>query len=221
MEVINKSLSEQIADVIKEKIINLELRPGQKINLDKLAQQCRTSRMPVRDALNKLVEKGLVKVNPRRGYFVVNLTEKRVIEICDLRKLLETFALKTSIFTIEKNGLKELLEETEKANSIYLSKQDRTLFDKTDRRLHWLIISHCGNEYLSKIFGEIFDLIEIVRHLQHRIKDALQEHMDLIKAMVKNDLLLSLHLLEYHLDQVKESTREAIKRVNKMQGSGS
>jgi len=211
MKVINKSLSEQIVDIIKEKIINLELKPGQKINLDRLAKEYQTSRMPVRDALNKLAEKKLVEANPRRGYFVVNLSEEQVVKICDLRKLLEMFALKTSIFTIEKDEIENLLEETEKAHHIYTATRDRVSFDKTDKKLHWLIVSQCNNEYLDKMFAEIFDLVNVVRHLQHRIEDAFQEHLNLIEAMLKKDLNSSLDFLEYHLDKVKKSTRKAVK----------
>jgi len=211
MEVINKSLSEQIVDVIRAKITNLELKPGQKIDIDQLAQECRTSRTPVREALNKLVEKKLVEVSPRRGYFVVNLLEDQVRKICDLRKALEMFALRTSIFVIPKEELEELFREVKEAQHIYLAKKDRALFDETDKKLHWLIIGHCNNEYLSETFGEIFDLVNIVRHLQHRIEDALREHLNLICAMMDRDLTLSLKLLEEHLDKVKEESRRAVR----------
>jgi len=141
----------------------------------------------------------------------MRLSEEQAMKICDLRKLLETFALKTSIFTIEKNELKNLLDETKKTYRIYTNTKDRTLFDKTDKKLHWLIISHCDNEYLNKMFAEIFDLVNIVHHLQHPVEDAFQEHLNLIQAMLKRDLNASLNLLEYHLDQVKERTGKAVR----------
>jgi len=211
MKVINKSLSEQIVDVIRTKITDLELRPGQKIDIDQLAEECKTSRTPVREALNKLAEKKLVEISPRRGYFVVNLSEGQIAKICDLRKALEMYALRTSIFTIQKEELEDLFRKIREAQRIYIAKKDRALFDETDKKLHWLIINCCNNEYLSETFGKIFDLVNVVRHFQHRIEDASQEHLNLIQAMMDRDLDLSLNLLEDHLDKVKEESRRGVR----------
>jgi len=67
-------------------MVNLELKPRQKINFDQLAKECQTSKIPVRGAFNKFTEKKLVKVNPRESYFVVNLPKEQVTKLYGLQK---------------------------------------------------------------------------------------------------------------------------------------
>ena len=200
MKIIDRNLAEQIMSAIKEKIVNLELKPGQRIDLNRLSEEFLTSRMPIRDALTKLEERKLVNAVPRKGYFVVDLSKEDIAKIFELRKLLETFALKKSIFVIKKNELENLVKKIKKAQQIYTTTGDRTLYDKTDKKLHLLIINRCNNKYVSRAFTEIFDLIDTIRHLPHSIERSIQEHLDLIKAMLEKSLDRCLDILERHLD---------------------
>lgn len=71
-KVINKSLVDQICSVLKERIVELNMEPDTRIDIQWLAKKFEMSETPVRVALAKLVQEGFVKLLPRRGYFLTN-----------------------------------------------------------------------------------------------------------------------------------------------------
>lgn len=78
------TLSEQITDYLSGKIIKLELKPGERIIETKLAEELGTSKAPVREALRILEKKKLVKITPRKGASVTEITEAQIEWIADI-----------------------------------------------------------------------------------------------------------------------------------------
>ncbi len=78
------NLSEQIADHITEKIIRLEIRPGERIMETRIADELKVSRSPIREALRILEKNRLVELIPRRGARVTELSETFIIQLCDV-----------------------------------------------------------------------------------------------------------------------------------------
>lgn len=78
------NLSEQIADYITEKIIRLEIRPGERIMETRIADELSVSRSPIREALRILEKNRLVELIPRRGARVTVLSEALIVQLCDV-----------------------------------------------------------------------------------------------------------------------------------------
>ena len=78
------NLSEQIADHITEKIIRLEIRPGERIMEASIADELKVSRSPIREALRILEKNRLVELIPRRGARVTELSETNIVQLCDV-----------------------------------------------------------------------------------------------------------------------------------------
>ena len=93
----NRTMIDKIYTEIKNRIIRLEFKFNQKVNIQKISQEFGVSQTPIRDALNSLVKDGLVYVKPRVGYFVFKLTKKDLSEIYEVRKMIECFSLGKSI----------------------------------------------------------------------------------------------------------------------------
>lgn len=205
MQLNKKSLSDQIKSEIRDRIINVDINQGEKIDVPELEKEFDVSRAPVREALQSLVDEGLVEVKSRVGYFAVQLTSKQIRDICELRKLFEIYALKHSINRIPKEKVKKLEQETLKLKEDNFDKDNlRTMFDRTDEELHSLIISSSDN-YLLKDFTErIHNLIALTRHLNQRIDEALEEHLLIINAILNNKEEKAKKALVRHLDNVEE-----------------
>lgn len=204
MQINKASLSNQIADKIRERIINVEIDQGEKINVSNLEDEFSVSRAPIREALQSLVDEGLVKVEPRVGYFAVQLSPKQVKDICELRKLLETFALTRSINEIPRSKLKELYQESLKLQRENIDgKALRARFDKIDEKIHSTIILNYSNEFLEDFIERIHNLIALTRHLNERIKEANNEHLKLIKKILERDEKGAKEKLQEHLDNVE------------------
>ncbi len=205
MNLNKESLADQISKELQERIVNVEIEQGEKINVTALEEEFGVSRAPVREALQRLVDKGLVEVKPRVGYFAIDLSAKQIKDLCELRKLLETYSLKESIDHVDESNVNYLLQK-----SIELQKNDqphdklRKKFDETDEQLHKAIIDNSQNEFLKDFTERIHNLIALTRHLNERIEEAINEHIYILKAMQENDKQKATEALNNHLENVEK-----------------
>ena len=79
-------------ELIKNHILDLELRPGELVTEKRLMELTGCGRTPVREAMQRLQRDGLLRVVPFRGAFVTDISVKDVMEISQVRELLESFA---------------------------------------------------------------------------------------------------------------------------------
>lgn len=205
MQLNKKSLSDQIGKEIRNRIINVEIEQGEKINVTNLENEFEVSRAPVREALQSLVDEGLIEVRPRVGYFAVELTPNQVKDICEMRKLFERHALQKSLNRVPKEKLRNIQDQ-----SLELKRKDypddvmREIFDETDEKLHGSIIDYSKNEFLKQFTEKIHNLVALTRHLNERIEAALDEHIALVKAILKRDKEEAASKLEEHLDNAEK-----------------
>src|SRR5690554_4517346 len=89
--VADESISDKVANEVREAIQRGELSPGERLVERTLAARLGVSHIPVREALTRLAEEGLVERTPRRGARVAALTEEELFEISSLRIVLEQF----------------------------------------------------------------------------------------------------------------------------------
>lgn len=79
-------------EIIKGWIVNQDLGPGMKLQEDALAERLGVSRTPIREALSRLAHEGLVTMVPRRGTFVVDLTQEDIVDLYEVREAIEGMA---------------------------------------------------------------------------------------------------------------------------------
>lgn len=91
------SLGEQVADILRQRIVRGDLQPGDRVTEEALADEFQVSRGPVRDAITQLTFERLVEVHKPRGIYVVGLTDADVEQLYSLRAALEQLALKRAM----------------------------------------------------------------------------------------------------------------------------
>ena len=89
------NLRDQVYDILKRRIIFREIESGKKINEEELAQALGVSRTPIRETLVRLEHEGIVKIIPRRGAFVVSQSIEKVIDLLQVREVLEGLVART------------------------------------------------------------------------------------------------------------------------------
>ena len=109
-ELIYRTLRENIADIIRKRIIYQELEPGQKIVEQDLAKEFKTSRAPIREALRQLELEGLVNIIPNKGAYVTGISDKDVHDIYMIRSMLEGLCVRWATEHITQEQLEELDE---------------------------------------------------------------------------------------------------------------
>jgi len=209
---IEANLVDQIYNMLKERIINLELKLGQRVNIKKLAGEFGVSQTPIREALNRLTKDGLVTVIPRRGYYVVKLSAEEMEEIYDLRKMFESYALESGIENIDPNKLRILKQKTENLQNETNKRKKRTRFDKTDRDLHLLIVQSSPNKRLHEMYFKLYDFVKISQRMNPEFEKALEEHIALLDSLLEKNIEKAQHLLKIHIDNAMNEGIKALKR---------
>jgi len=204
--IVKESIGEQIYSILKEEILLAKRKPGEQINLRKLAEELGASIMPVRDALKQLVDEGLVIKKPRVGFFIRNFTRQEAEEIMEMRKIYELYCLDKYFDKIDREKLKIFLEKSLDEKNITQKTKE---FDELDENIHDLLIKASGNFYLINSYNNIKNQIIILRHLiRDEVSLAREEHILLIKAILEGNKERAKEILENHINRVTNAIIE-------------
>lgn len=143
-----RTLKEQVVKLLRESIFSGRIKPGQRLNESELSRDLGLSRIPIREAMQKLQEQGLVVDVPRRGKFVINLTEEEIQKINSLRIILEGEALRLCRVKITPEGTRDLAKLVGKMERFREAPEIEA--SALDIEFHRTIWNHSGNEYLAK-----------------------------------------------------------------------
>jgi DNA-binding GntR family transcriptional regulator len=195
-------------------IVRNGMKPGDAISEADIAARLQSSRTPVREAMMILESEGILNRYPSRGCFVAQMTVPDVEEIFELRILLELCALRRAYSRIGDEELDALQAKLEA-----LTPESATdAYYETDRELHSLLLKYCGNGRLLAFLGVLNAQIERVRVISaskpNRLAKSRREHLGLVRAIRARDLPQAEKLLEEHIGNVRDSTREVCMLVN-------
>jgi DNA-binding GntR family transcriptional regulator len=141
------SLSEQAYEAIKERILSLELRPGQFLNELGLCKMIRMGRMPVHQAVHRLMADGLLEVIPRKGIIIRPDSLNEILALLEARSAVEPniAALAAERATPEQvKNMERLLKESAR----YVDQRFRPRFMAIDREFHQAVAEAAGNRIL-------------------------------------------------------------------------
>lgn len=153
-----ESLTDQAYDVLKEKIISKEFPPGMRLVDSQIAKEYGISRTPLRDAIRRLYEEGLVTSNGGRGYCVFQPTRKDIEEIFEIRLMIDRLVVTKLIEKVLPNNdeamdaIRRMYKEMESQSASGSSGEN---FVKSDEDFHDALISMIDNGRLSDYYAEI------------------------------------------------------------------
>ena len=198
----NENIIRRVYNSIKESVITYQLPPGERLNIEVLAEQLRVSTTPVRESLNRLVAEDLIVLVPRMGFFMKSLLESEIRDLYELNRVL----LDWSITSIAKNhvegaalGFPEIamlgdkLIQQESPSYPYLVRSSGNLFSNLARqsgnseidlrvrnindRLHYIRVCEC--EMQSDPKEQVLPLFQLYRNCQYeKLRDALNVYHD-------------------------------------------
>ena len=148
-----KTLRESIVDIIRKRIINRELQPGQKIVEQELAKEFQTSRAPIREALRELENEGLVEYVRNAGCSVKEITFEESFEIYLMRANYEIMAVRLLGGKIPEETLQEMEEILERMKNLDVDEYDQ-LFSY-DNKFHSCLIRMTGMKSLYKAWKSL------------------------------------------------------------------
>ncbi|HEY8860790.1 MAG TPA: GntR family transcriptional regulator, partial [Candidatus Limnocylindria bacterium] len=106
-----------VTTALRDAILSGELRPGERLRQEELADRLRVSRIPLRDALRRLEAEGLVQIGPRRGAQVSSLDRAGVLEIYEIRSALEPELMRRAVAALQPADVKRLVDMSEQMDA--------------------------------------------------------------------------------------------------------
>lgn len=196
------SLEEMVYSKLEEEILSGELSSGTSLGEIALSKRLGVSRTPVRGALHRLSEEGLVEILPNRGATVVGINVDDLVDIYRIRERLEGLASSLAAKRITAEELEKLTEAVELAE-FYNGKRDTEHIKELDTVFHSIIFKASGSRFLSKTLSELHKKIKSYRKrslsVPGRLEKSEDEHREILEAIKsgdsdKADLLTSLHV---------------------------
>lgn len=192
-----------------KKIVDQELRPGDRVVDLAIAEEAGVSRTPVREAIQRLVQDGLLERLPR-GVRVAVPTPEDTIELYDFRIALETFAARRAAMSMPREEIRQLLSESN-ALALRLSEPSgqydpRVAVDATrwDLRLHHLLLRYGGNNYVRRSMAAIQARLSLFQVAGTRVAGHLEmmqhHHRLILDALGSQDAAGAGRSLEDHLE---------------------
>ena len=163
---VQKPLKELVYLELKHKILTGEIASQTRLMEIDLSEKMNVSRTPIREAIKRLADDGLVKVEPRRGAYVANISIKDMLDVFEVREDMEGFVAKLASERItdeQKATLAEIAAEYEAA----IKRPDKESIIELDEKFHNYIVACCNNETLAELINYVQELSLRFRYLYY------------------------------------------------------
>ena len=164
---------------------------GHRLVADDLAQEFGTSRMPVREALQRLENAGLVSITPHRGAVVSELSEQEIVEVYHIRAVLEGLAARLAaphLGPADYDRLNALIDDMASTGT---AEPDLDQLLRGNRDLHEIIWQAAQAPRLHELLENLYDASRRFRNisilLSGRLEQIVQEHRRIVQALAAGD----------------------------------
>ena len=210
-----KSLSDQIYDVLKMEILKSEIPFGDKLVNRTLQKRFGVSSSPIRDAINRLNQDGLVSSIDKTGATVVDFDYNFFLEVNEILLYIINTGVKLSS---QKSDVKEVCNHLQK----YISLQEKHIgtdkFFDYDYKFHKVFIDYSYNSRLKKLFKEYNVLHEMLVRNYYNPEtmqlqgDSIKTHRRIMEAYCNNDYNLATDFMEEHYKAAEDIFRNILKQ---------
>lgn len=175
------------ADIIAEELEGLifdgTFDNGERLDEVQLAEKFSVSRTPIREALQKLAQSGLVEQIPRRGVFVRQPGPVELIEMFEVMAELEAVCARLAASRISDEALADLHEANQRCNEA-VDAQDADLYYRENERFHAILYRQSGNRFLEQECLRLHRRLQPFRRLQLRLRGRMRQSMGEHEAIV-------------------------------------
>lgn len=207
----NYSLTDEIADIVRERILKGEYQIGEKIKENQIATELRVSRTPIREAFKLLENEGLIDYVPNRGCFAKGFTPRDVEDIYTVREVLEHLAIKWSVERITEGEI-EALEEQCELTAFYVKRKDTKKVLELNTSFHDIIYNSTGSRFLAQVIRSYKEYLDKTRKVifyeKDFLEDILNEHRAILDGIRSRDPEKAIEAIDNHLHQSKQRTEK-------------
>jgi DNA-binding GntR family transcriptional regulator len=211
------SLPAQLERELRRDILGGALKAGQVLRQEELAQRFKVSRVPLREALSRLEADGLIDSRPRRGYAVAQLDPHEIVEIFDIRQVLEEHAGKVAALARTQTDIDEVerliisMEALDPKND-----DERRKWTLANYDFHLRLIASGRRKRLTRIAFNLRDVVEPYVNMEVAVTgdvvQATREHREMLEAFRAGDAPGLAALCRHHVEGTAERLLSAIRR---------
>ena len=212
------NLAEEVANVLRDMILDGRLPAGDRINEVQLAAEIGVSRTPVREALSRLVNEGALDEVPRHGFFVRRLTAEEFQQIYPMRAILDPAALRLAGIPSEKT-----IAKLRELNGKFARSPSRSVAVRLDEEFHLQLLNHCSNRILVDLIRQFmwrtrrYELALMGRF--EGVSASAEAHQQIIEALAAGDLERACGALETNMRQGEQPILSWLTQSKAREGS--
>jgi DNA-binding GntR family transcriptional regulator len=207
-------LREQVREQLEEYIIYGTLPPGHHLVESRLARQLGVSRIPLREALQRLSQDGWVDLRPRQGAFVHRPTAKEVDDVFAVRALVDSEAARLAAHNVTDGTVHQLRVLLDEGAETVGSDDERAML-AANELFHGYVMDMAGNHALADIaalFGKrirwYFATVVSLRSVH-----SWEEHGELVDAIASRDPQRAAEVMRKHIDHTRAAYHEHLREV--------
>jgi DNA-binding GntR family transcriptional regulator len=207
------SLYQEIADLIRDRIVEGILPPGSFVDELALAEELEVSRTPVREALKVLAFEGLVDLFPNQGSYVTEITAEDARQLIELLAQLEGFAGELAC----RHGGDDMLRSVARTHDEMVRayhQGDKPTYFKLNQKIHDDIVAASGNRHLIEAHRHCTRRLRRIRYISNLQPTAWEQsvfdHEAMLKALTDRDAAAARRIMTYHAADIWETVRASL-----------
>lgn len=207
----NSVLTENAYDYILNQILTGEIKPGERIREDIIAEQLGTSRTPVREAVNQLTQNGFIMYIKRKGLYCMEISQTDLLDLIDLRMVLEEFSYQRCAVLASQKDVNSLYSFIDEFNSFSKEKKIEN-HNQFDIQFHLATAEITNFPRLVKYINEVETILLIARSTlknSSKISSIIEEswllHRDIVRGIETKDTSLISLTNQKHIQLMKDT----------------
>ena len=206
-------LKQQAYDLIKHNIIHCIYAPDTIITEEMIQETVNVSRTPIRDALSRLEQEGMIKILPKKGILVTEMTFRELNMLYEIRGLLEPYCIQNYGVRISPEKYAEYYDKY----TLFLNGTVAEYsYEDMDASFHRMLINSSQNTYIISQYTTLEMQISRSRYMTgkdsvNRRRSTVQEHLAITEAALKENWDEAAEAMRHHLKQSKDTYFEYMK----------
>lgn len=205
------NLAEQVYAELKSQMLDFLLVPGDRFSELEIGKRLGVSRTPVREALFRLRNEGLLEVESKSGWFVRPIDFDKLEQLYDLRIILELASIARLC------GLPEAPPALDELKAVWLVPAAERLADPRevgalDEDFHSTLVRAVGNDEVARVHWDVTERIRVIRRLDFtrpdRIEATYSEHAKILRSVIQRKCDQAQLLMKSHIEQSKAEVRK-------------
>ena len=204
----------KIYEAIKAGVLAGALKPGEETTENKLVSEIGVSRTPIREALQRLEAEGWIQRVPGKATVVTAISEKDLRDLYLMRSVLESLAVDLSTANLTDDALKEIHSTIEEMEFHSIRNNVQAVAAK-NKEFHLHLVRLSDSRHILSALKSIYEQIDRIRDntlkLPGRLKETLEQHRSIYRALEKRDHKQAAELVRQHILEVCELLLETIR----------